>query len=146
MGMVSIIGECGMMVPSREYRHDNVQRNININLKLCSKYEKVTRSWAKRSATNALGKNTERFYLSSSSNLRHSAFSLFPFFINLSVSVWLVVMRCEIKRHNALVRVINGLETRVSVENMNKTRDQHLPSPSARQSGTQEIRSNRETW
>lgn len=55
-------------------------------------------------------------------------------------------MRYEIKRHHALVRGINGLETRVSVENMNKTRDQHLPSPSARQSGTQEIRSNGETW
>ena len=64
-------------------------------------------------------------------------FLLIPFFIKLSVAVWLVVMRCEIKRHYALVRGVNGLETKVSVKNMNKTRDQHLPSPSVPQSGMQ---------
>lgn len=54
-------------------------------------------------------------------------------------------MRCEIKRHYALVRGLNGLETKVSVKNMNKTGDQHLPSPSASQSGMQKTRSNGET-
>jgi len=40
-------------------------------------------------------------------------FLLIPFFIKLSVAVWLVVMRCEIKRHYALVRGVNGLELRL---------------------------------
>ena len=34
---------------------------------------------------------------------------------------------------------ITGLETKVSVKNMKETQDQHLPSSSAQQSGTQNV-------
>ena len=73
-------------------------------------------------------------------------FLLIHFFIKLSVAVWLVVMRCEIKKHYALVRGVSGLENKVSVKNMYKTRDQHLPSLSAPQSGMKKTSANGETW